>query len=105
MDRQGWQASGQKKYCTDLSPTHGTTRLAVLHQEMGSTNLARLAARTVCAVGWAVVLGHVKLELLRVGAGGRLPAAVLLGGIEVVREVLAVAVSYFPVRWESGFSL
>lgn len=52
-----------------------------------------------------MVFGHVQLELLRVGAGGRLPARVLLTRVEVVRQILAVAVAHFPARGEASIGL
>lgn len=53
----------------------------------------------------AVVLGHVRLKHLGVGAGGGLPARLLLRGIEVVGEVLGVAVADFPAGGETCFCL
>lgn len=53
----------------------------------------------------AVVGGHVVLQLLGVGSCGRFPARDLLGGIEVVGEVLGVGVSHFPAGRETGVSL
>lgn len=50
-----------------------------------------------------MVLSHVDLELFGVGAGGRLPARVLFGMVEVVWQVLALAVAHFPVGRETGF--
>lgn len=44
----------------------------------------------------AVVLGHVNLELLNIGARRGLPARVLLCRIEVVGQVLAAAVAHLP---------
>lgn len=55
----------------------------MLNQEVGGSDLARL---TNLASGnrATVVLCHVKLELLDIGALGRLPARVLVRRVEVV---------------------
>lgn len=79
----------------------------MLNEQVGSANLA-LCRGPPCAAtkgAGAVVLGHVKLELLGVGALWRLPAGLLLLGVEVVGEVLGVAVADFPARWEAGVGL
>lgn len=69
---------------------------------MSSADLTRLACwGRYKAV--AVVLSHVNLELFGVSAGGRLPARVLFGMVEVVWQVLALAVAHFPVGREAGF--
>lgn len=75
----------------------------MLDQQVGGTDLA-LVRSTAGATrgGGAVVLGHVDLELLGVGAGGRLPAAALLDGVEVVGQVLGLGVTHFPVGGEAG---
>lgn len=73
---------------------------------MGGADLALVrGAPDSTGGGRAVVLGHVDLELLGVGAGGRLPAAVLLGRVEVVGQVLGLRVAHFPVGGEAGFLL
>jgi hypothetical protein len=79
-----------------LPPTGWSPRLLVLDEQVGGADLARLGALSDQAA--AVVLGHVELQLLRVGAGGGFPARVLLGRVEVVGQVLALAVAHFPVR-------
>ncbi len=53
----------------------------------------------------AVVRSHVVLELVAVGSGGRLPSRNLLGHVEVVRELLGLGVSNFPVGRETGIRL
>lgn len=50
-----------------------------------------------------MVLGHVDLELLGVGAGRRLPSAILVGRVEVVGQVLGLRVAHFPICGETGF--
>lgn len=53
----------------------------------------------------AVVGSHIMLKLLGIGAGGRFPSRELLGGVEVVGEVLGVGVSDLPSRRKTGVSL
>lgn len=55
--------------------------------------------------GGAVVLGHVVLELLGVGAWWGLPAGVAVEAVEVVWQVLGVAVADLPVGGEAGLVL
>ena len=50
----------------------------------------------------AVVLRHVGFYLVRVCAGGGLPAGFLGGGVEVVGEVFGVGVADFPLGGEAG---
>lgn len=71
---------------------------------MRCANLALVLSVTGNTAGssGAVVLGHVDLELLGVGAGGWLPAAVLVGRVEVVGQVLRLRVAHFPVGGEAG---
>lgn len=72
---------------------------------MRCANLALVLSVTGNTTGGrsrAVVLGHVDLELLGVGAGGRLPATILVGRVEVVRQVLGLRVAHFPVGGEAG---
>jgi hypothetical protein len=38
----------------------------------------------------AVVLGHIDLELFRVGFGGRFPARLLCSGIEIIGHIPGV---------------
>lgn len=52
--------------------------------------------------GGAVVEGHVGFDFVRVGAGGRLPAGLLGGGVEVVGQVFGVGVPDFPLGGETG---
>lgn len=80
----------------------------MLHQQVGSPDAtlgdggARGLARAVRR-GGLVVDGHVDLELLGVGALGGLPARDGLLGVEVVGEVLAVAVADLPACGKAGF--
>ena len=73
----------------------------MLDQQVGSTDFTRCGLRDL-AQATAVVFGHVVLELVDIGALGRLPSRRLLGGVEVVGEVLAIAVTHFPVRGQTG---
>ncbi len=52
-----------------------------------------------------MVGSHVDLELLGIGAGRGLPARRLLGGVEVVGEVLGVGVADLPVGRQAGVRL
>lgn len=52
-----------------------------------------------------VLIGHVVLELLGVGAGGRDPVRDLVDGVEVVGEVLGLGVADLPIGGETGGSL
>lgn len=52
-----------------------------------------------------MVGGHVVLQLLRVGAGGGFPAGDLVGGVEVVGQVLGVGVADLPAGGETCVSL
>lgn len=77
----------------------------MLHQQVSRANLAALGAAAAAAAAanvGAVELGHVDLELLGIGALGRLPARLLLFRVEVVRQVLGVAVADFPVGRETS---
>lgn len=49
-----------------------------------------------------MVLGHVDLELVDVGARGGLPAGGLGRAVEVVGQVLGLGVADFPVFGETG---
>lgn len=49
--------------------------------------------------------GHVLLELLGVGAGRGFPARDLLDRVEVVGEVLGVAMAHLPARRQSSVIL
>lgn len=78
----------------------------MLDEQVGGADLALGAAADATGAGaGAVVLGHVDLELLGVGALGGLPAGLLLLGVEVVGEVLGVAVADLPVGGEAGLGL
>lgn len=75
---------------------------------MGSADLAGVTASS--GLGGArssgsVVLGHVGLEHLGVGSWWGLPAGVALAAVEVVRQVLGVAVANLPVLGEAGLVL
>lgn len=85
---------------TDLSPTRRPPAIGVLNQQVGGTDLPWLAGATLEDAA-AMVLCHVELELLDVGALGRLPARILLGRVEVVGQVLAIAVAHLPSRRET----
>lgn len=80
----------------------------MFHQQVSGANLA-FAASASAAVGGAssgtVVLCHVDLELVGIGAWRGLPAAVAVGGVEVVGEVLGLAVAHLPIGREAGFGL
>lgn len=52
-----------------------------------------------------VICGHVMLELLRVGAGWWFPSGDLFGLVEIVRQVLAVAVAHLPAGGETSLGL
>jgi hypothetical protein len=88
-----------------LAPRGGPPAVAVLHQEVGGADLAIGLLDGGTGVGRRVVCGHELLELLRVGAGRRLPARDFLLAVEVVGQVLGVAVAHFPARGESGLIL
>ena len=80
---------------THLSPARRPSAFGMLYEQMGSSNLAVFgpaAGRNAAAV----VLGHVDFELLDIGAERGLPAGVLFGGVEVVRQLLAVAMAHLP---------
>lgn len=79
----------------------------MLHQQVRRTNLALGA---VLGALWAdltraVVLCHVCLQLVGVGAGRWLPARERLRCIEVVWEVLGRGVAHFPAGWETCLNL
>lgn len=79
----------------------------MFHQQVSGADLA-LAAAAASAGGarrGAVVLCHVDLELVGVGAWRGLPAAVAVGRVEVVRKVLGLAVAHFPAGGEAGLGL
>lgn len=72
-------------------------------QQMGGTDLTRLGAFRHQAA--AVVFCHVDLELVRVGSRRGLPARVLLDRIEVVGQILALAVAHLPAGWKACVGL
>ena len=96
-----------------LAPAAGPPAVAVLDQQVRGADLA-LGLATAAARGGgggrcggprrvlAVVDGHVGLELVRVGAGGRVPARVLAGRVEVVGQVLGVGVPHLPPVGQAG---
>lgn len=89
-----------------LSPAAGASAVAVLDQQVGGANLALRDTRDGAgALAGAVVVGHVVLQLLAVGAGRGLPSRHLVGGVEVVGQTLGVGVAHFPVGGETGLSL
>lgn len=78
-------------------PTGRAAAVGVLDEQMGGADLAAAAETRVRGQhARAVVLPHVRLELLRVGARRRLPARVLGGRVEVVRQILGVGVADLP---------
>lgn len=78
----------------------------MLDEQMSSTDLTLGHAGDGAVAGsGAVVGGHVVLELLAVGAGGRLPAGDLVDRVEVVGKVLGVGVANLPVRRKTGVRL
>ena len=86
-----------------LAPTRGTARVSVLDKQMRRADLALLLALTVGSqAGRAVVGAHVMLEGLAIGAGWRLPSALLGRGVEIVGKVLGVGVSNFPAARKTG---
>jgi hypothetical protein len=70
---------------------------------LGDCSGRRIAATRCCAA--RMVFGHVQLELFGVGVGGGLPARSLVDKVEVVGEVLAVAVADLPVGRQAGLFL
>lgn len=86
-----------------LSPAGWPPALVVLDEQVGGANLARLSA--LCYQAPTMVLCHVHLELLRVGPRWGLPARVLLRGVEVVGQVLALAMANLPIGGESRVGL
>lgn len=84
-----------------LAPAARPPALPMLDQQVAGADLAAAgvavqAARVRGQLALAVVLGHVRLELLGVGARGRLPARLLLCLVEVVGQVLGVGVADLP---------
>jgi hypothetical protein len=94
---------------TDLLPAGGIAALPVLDQKMRSPdaslgNLDALGLDVAPRVR-AVMVRHVVLELVGVGALGWLPAGNSFYCVEVVGEVLAVAVADLPVGRETSLRL
>jgi hypothetical protein len=86
-----------------LAPTRGTARVSVLDEQMRCADLALLLALAVGSqAGRAVVGAHVMLEGLAIGAGRRLPSALLGRGVEIVGKVLGVGVSNLPAARKTG---
>jgi hypothetical protein len=86
-----------------LTPTRGTPRVSVLDKQMRCANLALLLALAVGSQASRAVVGaHVMLEGLAIGAGRRLPSALLGRGVEIVRKVLGVGVSNLPAARKTG---
>jgi hypothetical protein len=79
----------------------------MLDQEMSGADLAivRRAAIRSAGIGSdlrrAMMLGHVCLELLRVGSWRGLPSRRLLRLVKVVGEVLGIGVSNLPAGGQS----
>lgn len=78
----------------------------MLDEKVGGANLALGDTRNGARTGARAVVGsHVVLELLGIGACGGLPSRDLVGGVEVVGEVLGVGVAHFPSGRKTGVSL
>jgi hypothetical protein len=91
-----------------LAPAHGPARLAVLDEQVRGADLALGHADDAgggVGPAAAVVFGHVELELVGVGLGGRLPSGLALLDVEVVGQVLGVGVPDFPVLGQAGVEL
>lgn len=88
-----------------FAPAARTAAVTVFNEEMGAADLALgWQTRNSCRAG--MVVGHVQFQSLGVGARRWLPAGLLCGGIEIVRQVLRVRVANFPVLGETrSFSL
>lgn len=90
---------------THLAPRTRPPALVVLDQQMRTPDLSLwllLLLLLLLLARRRVVLGHVDLELVDVGARGRLPARGLGGAVEVVGQVLGLRVADFPVFGETG---
>lgn len=89
-----------------LAPAAGSATLAVLDEEVGGADLALGDAGGGSRAGTGTVVGgHVVLQFVGVGAGGRFPAGDLFEGVEVVGEVLGVGVADLPVGRQPGVGL
>jgi len=86
-----------------LAPARGATALAVLDEQMGAADLVLLVVVETAADAGGVVVGHVHLELVGVGALWWLPSRFLGVGVEVVRQVLGVGDTDLPRFGQSGF--
>ena len=94
---------GTRNVC--LAPGRRSSRVAVLHQQMSTPDLAvkiLLGCHTITFERAGVVHGHVMLERVAVGVRRWLPSRLLCLGVEVVRQVLAVGVPDLPACWQSG---
>lgn len=96
---------------THLAPTGSSTRIFVLDEQVGSSDLSTISRASIGTAGigpdlWSrVVLCHVGLELLSVGSRGWFPSRQFLAFVEVVGEVLGVGVSNFPSSGETVICL
>lgn len=98
-----------------LAPAGRPPALAVLDEQVRRADLAlgprrrrrrrRRRREPPAAPAARVVLRHVFLQPFRLRARRRLPSRHLLGRVEVVRQVLGVAVAHFPAGWEPGVIL
>lgn len=72
----------------------------MLYQQMASPDLPIDSSSSILRVRAglrsAVMLGHVRLQLLGIGSLGRLPLGDLLRLVEVVRQILGVGVAHLP---------
>jgi hypothetical protein len=75
----------------------------VFDKKMRGPDLARLPI--LGGKGSAMIRRHVDLEFLRVGPRRGLPSRILPGRVEVIREVLALAVTNLPAWRKSGLRL
>lgn len=79
----------------------------MFHKQVCGSYLALAASTSAIggASGGAVVLRHVDFEFVGVGAWWGLPAAVAVGRVEVIWQVLGLAVAHLPIRREAGLGL
>lgn len=80
----------------------------MFHQQVCGADLALSLPTSIVdssTGGRAVVFGHVDLEPIGIGSWWGLPAAAAVDRVEVVWEVLGLAVSNFPIRRESCLGL
>jgi hypothetical protein len=88
-----------------LPPAAGTAAVAVLDEQVAAADFAFAFARGIGTGSRGVVLRHVDLKFLGIGAGRRFPARFFCVGVEVVRKVLGVRMTNFPCIGETGVSL